>query len=66
VFRDAAQRRRTEAALIEAEARYREIFENAVVGMFQMHAGWSLLEGEPGPRDYARLQLSSGDGRGNN
>jgi len=35
VFRDAAHRRRTEAALIEAEARYREIFENAVVGMFQ-------------------------------
>ena len=35
VFRDATQRRRTEAALIEAEARYREIFENAVVGMFQ-------------------------------
>jgi two-component system, cell cycle sensor histidine kinase and response regulator CckA len=35
VFRDATRRRRTEAALIEAEARYREIFENAVVGMFQ-------------------------------
>ena len=35
VFRDATHRRRTETALIEAEARYREIFENAVVGMFQ-------------------------------
>jgi len=35
VFRDATQRRRTEAALIEAEARYRDIFENAVIGMFQ-------------------------------
>lgn len=35
VFRDATKRRRTEAARIEAETRYREIFENAVVGMFQ-------------------------------
>jgi len=35
VFRDATDRRRTEAALIEAETKYREIFENAVVGMFQ-------------------------------
>ncbi len=35
VFRDATQRRRTEAALIHAERRYREIFENAIVGMFQ-------------------------------
>jgi two-component system cell cycle sensor histidine kinase/response regulator CckA len=35
VFRDATNRRRTEAARIEAETRYREIFENAVVGMFQ-------------------------------
>ena len=35
VFRDATDRRRIEAALIEAETKYREIFENAVVGMFQ-------------------------------
>ncbi|HET7109154.1 MAG TPA: PAS domain S-box protein [Candidatus Acidoferrum sp.] len=35
VFRDATNRRRTEAARVEAETRYREIFENAVVGMFQ-------------------------------
>ena len=35
VFRDATDRKRTEAALIEAEIKYREIFENAVVGMFQ-------------------------------
>jgi PAS domain-containing protein len=35
VFRDATKRRRAEAARIEAETRYREIFENAVVGMFQ-------------------------------
>ena len=35
VFRDATDRKRTEAALVEAETRYREIFENAVVGMFQ-------------------------------
>ncbi len=35
VFRDATDRRLAEAARFEAEARYREIFENAVVGMFQ-------------------------------
>jgi len=35
VFRDATDRKRTEAALVEAEKNYREIFENAVVGMFQ-------------------------------
>lgn len=35
VFRDATNRRRNEAARVEAETRYREIFENAVVGMFQ-------------------------------
>ena len=35
VFRDDTNRRRSEEALTEAEARYREIFENAVVGMFQ-------------------------------
>jgi PAS domain S-box-containing protein len=35
VFRDATDRRLAEAARIEAEAKYREIFENAVVGMFQ-------------------------------
>jgi two-component system cell cycle sensor histidine kinase/response regulator CckA len=35
VFRDATDRKRTEAALVEAETKYREIFENAVVGMFQ-------------------------------
>src|SRR4029077_9276230 len=35
VFRDATKRRRAEAARIEAETRYREMFENAVVGMFQ-------------------------------
>ena len=36
VFRDDTDRRRSQKALIEAEARYREIFENAVVGMFQI------------------------------
>jgi two-component system cell cycle sensor histidine kinase/response regulator CckA len=35
VFRDATPRKEAEAALIQAETRYREIFENAVVGMFQ-------------------------------
>ena len=35
VFRDDTTRRRSEEALMEAVARYREIFENAVVGMFQ-------------------------------
>jgi len=35
VFRDATDRRRIEAALVEAETKYREIFENAAVGMFQ-------------------------------
>jgi len=35
VFRDDTNRRRSEEALKKAEARYREIFENAVVGMFQ-------------------------------
>jgi PAS domain S-box-containing protein len=35
VFRDDTTRRQSEQALIEAEARYREIFESAVVGMFQ-------------------------------
>jgi two-component system, cell cycle sensor histidine kinase and response regulator CckA len=36
VFRDDTDRRLNQEALIEAEARYREIFENAVVGMFQI------------------------------
>lgn len=35
VFRDATDRKRAEAARLEAETNYREIFENAVVGMFQ-------------------------------
>jgi two-component system, cell cycle sensor histidine kinase and response regulator CckA len=35
VFRDATDRKRIEAARLEAETNYREIFENAVVGMFQ-------------------------------
>jgi PAS domain S-box-containing protein len=35
VFRDDTNRRRSEEALKKAETRYREIFENAVVGMFQ-------------------------------
>lgn len=35
VFRDVTKRKQAEAALIEAETRSREIFENAVVGMFQ-------------------------------
>jgi PAS domain S-box-containing protein len=35
VFRDATDRKRIEAARREAETNYREIFENAVVGMFQ-------------------------------
>ena len=35
VFRDDTNRRRSEEALKKAEAQYREIFENAVVGMFQ-------------------------------
>jgi len=36
VFRDDTNRRLSQEALIEAEGRYREIFENAVVGMFQI------------------------------
>ena len=36
VFRDDSDRRLSQEALIEAEARYRAIFENAVVGMFQI------------------------------
>ena len=36
VFRDATDRRRAEAARVQAESRYREIFEGAVVGMFQI------------------------------
>jgi len=36
VFRDETDRRLSHDALIEAEARYREIFDSAVVGMFQM------------------------------
>jgi two-component system cell cycle sensor histidine kinase/response regulator CckA len=35
VFRDVTERKRIEAARLEAETNYREIFENAVVGMFQ-------------------------------
>ncbi|MBU1671665.1 MAG: PAS domain S-box protein [Actinobacteria bacterium] len=35
VFKDITLRRRAEAALREAEKKYRDIFENSVVGMFQ-------------------------------
>jgi len=35
LVRDDTTRRRNEEALVEAERRYRDIFENAVVGMFQ-------------------------------
>ena len=36
-IRDLSQRRRHEQALRHAEEKYREIFENAVVGIFQTH-----------------------------
>lgn len=36
VFRDDTERRLSQEALIAAEGRYREMFENAVVGMFQI------------------------------
>jgi PAS domain S-box-containing protein len=38
IYRDITARTRTEAALRESEARYRDIFEQAPVGIFQTHA----------------------------
>ena len=39
-----AERRQTEAALQQAEVRYRSIFENAIERYFSKHARWLLFE----------------------
>jgi PAS domain S-box-containing protein len=73
VFRDATDRKRTEAALVEAEKNYREIFENAVVGMFQstpdgrylkVNHAMALMYGYSSPREM--IEAMSGVGHQEN
>ena len=47
IFRDLTHRRLAEAARKEAELRYRNLFENAVDGVFRMTAQGSLLTANP-------------------
>jgi two-component system sensor histidine kinase/response regulator len=46
-FRDVTEHRRTEAALKQAEERYRSIFENAVVGIYQSTPDGQYLSVNP-------------------
>jgi two-component system, cell cycle sensor histidine kinase and response regulator CckA len=41
--RDISERKRHEQALLQAEEKYREIFENAVVGIFQTHPQGNIV-----------------------
>ena len=41
--RDISERKRHEHALLQAEEKYREIFENAVVGIFQTHPRGNIV-----------------------
>ena len=47
IFRDVTERRRQEAARLEAESRYRKIIENAVKGVFQITPKGKLLTVNP-------------------
>ncbi|MCE5333099.1 MAG: PAS domain S-box protein [Desulfobacteraceae bacterium] len=51
-IRDMSERRRMEEALTQAEHKFRGIFENAVLGIFQMSPEGKLLSANPA---YARL-----------
>ncbi len=45
--RDITERKATEEALLNAERRYRDIFENAVEGIFQIRAGGGYISANP-------------------
>jgi len=47
VWRDITERKRAEDALKNAEKKYREIFENAVEGIFQIAPGGRLVSANP-------------------
>jgi two-component system, cell cycle sensor histidine kinase and response regulator CckA len=47
ILRDVSERKRAEESLIEAEARYRGIFENAVEGIFQTTPDGRMLSANP-------------------
>src|SRR5260370_26778252 len=47
ILRDVSERKRAEDSLIEAEARYRGIFENAVEGIFQTAPDGRMLSANP-------------------
>ena len=51
VTRDVTRRKESEAAVRESEERYREVFENAAVGMIEIDAAWNILKSNQVYRD---------------
>ena len=63
MIQDVTAHKLTEQALQEAEAKYRGIYENAVIGIFQSTPDGAPAQRQPGPGPHARLRCPGGDGR---
>ena len=61
MIQDVTAHKLTEQALQEAEAKYRGIYENAVIGIFQSTPSWPSAQRQPGPGPHARLRFPRGD-----